>query len=176
MNAAGLDWLLVARSYHDFKYVNKVLNATAIRFDETIIVVYHDYGEKYENGKLDLCDGNFIYKTRRKTLTDRTRLSNNASYYERAYYHGSERLETLKLNSTNRSASTKKSLFGPSSSNYNYSRSFHMLNISRLKEDFSYLIRRKLNKRDRNNMYLFQYFKIRINSTLYGTFLGMSFN
>ncbi|CAD0199780.1 unnamed protein product [Chrysodeixis includens] len=40
MDTSSYDWLLAARSYQDFRYVNEILNATSVRFDQNIVVAY----------------------------------------------------------------------------------------------------------------------------------------
>ncbi|CAH1646710.1 unnamed protein product [Spodoptera littoralis] len=64
MDTSSYDWLITARSNRDFSFINEILNATSLRFDQNIIISFTQtkYTSKLNN--LGLCDANFIYKTR----------------------------------------------------------------------------------------------------------------
>ncbi|KAJ8721550.1 hypothetical protein PYW07_002325 [Mythimna separata] len=40
MDTSSYDWLLTARSNKDFGFINEILNATSVRFDQNIVVAY----------------------------------------------------------------------------------------------------------------------------------------
>ncbi|CAG4971568.1 unnamed protein product [Parnassius apollo] len=196
MNKAGFDWLIAARSYQDFKHVNKILNETSVTFDENIVGAYPIYKQKFENEMLELCNDNFSYETKSSARGDglRTvlRLSNSSRHLsicrygnkdyncvqnkiKYGYYHSSERFKNLIKNSIYSSNGKEIPLLGSGILNYNYSRHFNMMNASQLFLNITKWNRSNLKNTNTRmkGFYLIQFFKLRINSTLYGSFLGV---
>ncbi|PZC82663.1 hypothetical protein B5X24_HaOG200862 [Helicoverpa armigera] len=188
MDTSSYDWLIAARTNQDFNYINEVLNVTSVRFDQNIVVAYTQTKYVPETNKLGLCDVNFIYKGRSNYFSQRPRdygshynkyqnvhrNQNIKTEYERNYYRTSERFRNLTRNKTYKRDGNVLPLYQTGVTNYNYSRTFTMLNISR----FSlYSQFRKWNQQHRMEaservISVLQYFKVRANSTLYAYFLG----
>lgn len=197
MNTASYDWLLAARTDQDFKSMNEILNATAIRFDQNIVVAYSFSKHDSEDRSLGLCDTNFAYKDyierryndfnirRYQSYQHRRYYFNDCRYgsrdqncdktaYERNYYRTTERFRNL----TRRKMYTKSGTVLPLPLSgiltYDQSRKFEMINISK----FSLKLQYKKSNRIYHypevleGIYLLQYFKVRINSTLHAYFLG----
>lgn len=183
MDTSSYDWLLTARSYHDFRSVNEILNATSVRFDHNIVVAYPYSQFVFKRDALGLCDVNFIYKDRRDSTSRRTFQRNQFNYfrngnrnhqneYEQNYYRTSERLKNLTRNKTFKKDGSVLPLFQSGIMHFNYSRIFNMKNASK----FSSNQFKKWNQGHRAERVasLIQYFKVRSNSTLYAYYLGKS--
>lgn len=197
MNTASYDWLLAARTDQDFKSINEILNATAIRFDQNIVVAYSFSKHNPEDRSLGLCDTNFEYKQyrdsnyndfnirRHQYYKHRRYYHNNCRYgsrdqncgkteYERNYYRTTERFRNLTRSKMYKKSGTILPLPHSGILTYDQSRKFEMTNISK----FSLKIQYKMSNRIYHyldvleGIYLMQYFKVRMNSTLYGYFLG----
>ncbi|XP_059050067.1 uncharacterized protein LOC131845070 [Achroia grisella] len=194
MNTAAYDWLIATRSERDLKYVNEILNATSIRFDQNIIAAYPSDRYRKNVDSLGLCDANFFYKINEDKYVNRNlRISHNEhdyykcrsgsrnrfecikTEYERNYYRTSDRFKNLTRNQVIKKSGRLVPLLQSGCANYNYSRRFEMTNISR----FSLWLQSKKcwsvgNRYEKNEMrlYVVQYFKVKINSTLYAHFLG----
>lgn len=195
MNVASYDWLISARSYRDLKNINDILNATAIRFDQNMIVSY----PKGKRQLAGLCDDNFKYNNenrsenkynvrRQKNYSNRNcrfenRYDLNCSYGqghsrsdETKYYKTSPRFHNLAKNKKFVKSGTEYSLSYTGITNYNYSRKFEMINASSFTlGDRSFRRWTKINKElddTESGVYLVQYFKVRENSTLYAYLLG----
>lgn len=197
MNTASYDWLLATRTDQDFKAINEILNATAIRFDQNIVVSYSFSKYRTEVHSLGVCDTNFAYKEykdrksndfnikRYQYYKHRRYYNNNCRYgshdqncgkteYERNYYRTTERFRNLTRSKMYKKSGTILPLSQSGILTYDQSRKFEMVNISK----FSLKLQYKKSKRIYHylevseGIYLLQYFKIRINSTLYAYFLG----
>lgn len=182
MNTQSYDWLIVARRKEDFKAINEVLNSTTIRFDQNLVVSYPASKQnltKQRKFLFDLCDGNFNYKIKvdyyRYGYTD----SNNKtkSKYEKNYYRSSDRLKNVSRHLSYHMSGKILPLYQTGIISYNYSKPFQMTNIRKLSLSGQFMRRNIANNYIRNNTlqdgrFLYQYFKVRINSTLYAYFLG----
>ncbi|XP_075974969.1 putative glutamate receptor isoform X3 [Anticarsia gemmatalis] len=188
MDTSAFDWLIAARSNQDYALINEILNATSIRFDQNIVVGYtYSRPSKpgYERKPLaGLCDTNFIYKINRDLHTQRRRnhyqndfrymRNNQKTEYERNYYRTSERFRNLTRQKTYKSDGSVLPLFHSGVTNYNYSRMYNMVNVSK------FSLNNRLKKHGVTNkldpklriISMIQYFKVRTNSTLYAYFLG----
>lgn len=197
MNTASYDWLVAARTDQDFKAINEILNATAIRFDQNIVVAYSFSKYRSQVRSLGLCDNNFAYKdstdssyddfnTRRfQYYKHRGYYNNNCRYgsrdqncvkteYERNYYRTTERFRNLTRSKMYKKSGTILPLPQSGILTYDQSRKFEMTNISKFSLKLQY---KKTNRiyhypEVLEGIYLLQYFKVRINSTLYAYFLG----
>lgn len=195
MNTASYDWLIAARSERDFRWNNEILNATSIRFDQTILTAFPFKNVPINFSSLGLCDGNFIYKFNkvtdnktsnrrysRREYHDRYFYKKSCRYgdqscakinFEWNYYRSTERFKNLTKNMTYKSFGNILPLFRSGIMSYNYSRTFDMVNITKfgLRQQFN-----QWNRVNHYNMlegsYVVQYFKVRSNSTLYAYFLG----
>lgn len=187
MDTSSYDWLITARSNKDFSFINEVLNATSVRFDQNVVVAYTQSKYVPKSKDFRLCHGNFIYKAKsnfnsrrvhrgynRNEFRDVYEIQNMKTEYERNYYRTSERFRNLTRNNTYKKDGNVLPLFQSGVRNYNYSRIFHMLNVSRFSLSLQFkkwsLVHR-LEPTERVISVL-QYFKVRTNSTLYACFLG----
>ncbi|XP_053613152.1 uncharacterized protein LOC128676810 [Plodia interpunctella] len=190
MNTASFDWLMVTRSEYDFRYINEVLNATSVRFDQNIVVVYPSLNYNTKDSLSELCGGNFIYRNDKNRSFNR-RNGNNIRYYincrntgrshhqcsneyEMNYYRSSERFRNITRNKTYKKNGQVLPLWRTGYTSYNYSRTFIMTNISKfsLRQQFyRWEKRNRLNGKE-SGINIVQYFKVRINSTLYAFYLG----
>lgn len=195
MHTASYDWLLTARTDQDFKSINEILNATAVRFDQNIVAAYSFTKHRFEDRSFGLCDTNFKYKknkgridydhnNRRYAYKNRRDYNDNCRYgsqnrscskteYERNYYRATERFRNLSRSKMYKKSGTVLPLW-QSGILTSQSRKFEMTNISRFSLKLQY---KKINKLYHysevfEGIYLLQYFKVRINSTLYAYFLG----
>lgn len=187
IDTSSYDWLVTARSNRDFGFINDILNATSVRFDQNIVVAYVYSKYVPEMNTLGLCDNNFIYKVRnypsprtyREKHVKKLRLINRNNQnikteYETNYYRTTERFRNLTRNKTYKSDGNILPLFQSGVISYNYSRVFNMINISRF--SLTHQIRQcslvhRLEPTERI-ISVMQYFKVRANSTLYAYFLG----
>ncbi|XP_041988167.1 glutamate receptor 2-like [Aricia agestis] len=176
MNMAPYDWLILARSVRDFDKMNDILNATAIRFDQNIVVAYPD--PQYKIQPLNLCKKNFVYskldplihKKRNNVYIKKQSYDSNRALFENSYYRTSLRFLNITRHKTYKD---KMPLLRSGVLNYNYSREFQMTNISQ------YFLRRAIRTWSRKNnmtdsfkINLLQYFKLRTNTTLFASYLG----
>lgn len=194
MDTASYDWLIVTSSDQDFSNMNRILNATSIRFDQNLIIAYPYYKNRSEKRLSGLCDGNFAYKTIRKEPKYKSRklycngekngdciIKNKIAKteFERSYYRSTERFKNLSKNHTYLRQGRVLPLFNSGFTNYNYSRIFWMTNISKFELALQF---RKCQQMDEfrqstrsPQIHLVQYFKVRINATLYARFLGKTY-
>ncbi|CAK1540461.1 unnamed protein product [Leptosia nina] len=70
LNTASSDWLIIAKSLNDLTFINRVLNATELRYDQNMVVAFPS---KMHRGHLEICKGNFEYQITR---------NNQQNYYE----------------------------------------------------------------------------------------------
>ncbi|XP_060803740.1 uncharacterized protein LOC106141045 [Amyelois transitella] len=192
MNTASYDWLIATRSEYDFRHMNEVLNATSVRFDQNLVVAYPGVNNKGKNRDLisGLCGSNFVYKnernrsfSRRNDNSDRYYINcrntgrNNqqcSNEYEMNYYRSSERFRNLTRNKTYKKNGQILPLWRTGYTSYNYSRTFLMTNISKfflMQQFHRWEKNNHINRKD-NRINVVQYFKVRINSTLYAFYLG----
>lgn len=189
MDTSSYDWLLTARSNKDFSFINEILNATSVRFDQNIVVAYTQSKYFSKTNNIGLCVGNFIYKVRSyypsrrqyrgyhyNEFRDVYEIQNMKTVYERNYYRTSERFRNLTRNNTYKKDGSVLPLFQSGVINYNYSRIFRMLNVSGFSlslqfKQWSLVHRFEATERI---ISVLQYFKVRTNSTLYAYFLGES--
>ncbi|XP_035433718.2 uncharacterized protein LOC118265111 [Spodoptera frugiperda] len=186
MDTSSYDWLIAARSNRDFIFINEILNATALRFDQNIVVSFTQTKYTSKSNSLGLCDGNFIYKARsnsqrrihreyhRNEYRNNYRKQSIKTEYERNYYRTSERFINLTRNNTYKKNGNILPLFQSGVTNYNYSRTFTMSNISRfslIEQSRKWGLVHRLEPTERV-ISVVQYFKVRSNSTLYVCFLG----
>lgn len=196
MNTASFDWLLAARTDQDFKSINGILNATAIRFDQNIVVAYSFSRYRSEVRSLGLCDINFTYKqytdnshndfnTRRYQYYKhrryyhinyryRSRETPGNTGYERNYYRTTERFSNLTRSKMYKKSGTLLPLSQSGILTYDQSRKFEMTNISKFSLKLQYKNYNTMYHYTEvlEGMYILQYFKVRINSTLHAYFLG----
>ncbi|KAJ0175630.1 hypothetical protein K1T71_008789 [Dendrolimus kikuchii] len=74
MNTQSHDWLIIARLKEDVKRINEMLNNTAIRFDQNLVVSYPASKHNVTNERkfsLGLCDGNFNYNPKVQNRIDK---------------------------------------------------------------------------------------------------------
>lgn len=185
MDTSSYDWLLTTRSNKDFGFINEILNATSVRFDQNLVVSYTQSKYISKISKLGLCRGNFIYKVGNNHPTRRAHRRYNEfrdvheiqimkTEYERNYYRTSERFRNLTRNNTYKRNGSVLPLFQSGVTNYNYSRLFNMLNVSRFSLSLQFKkwsLEHRLEPAE-TIISVLQYFKVRTNSTLYAYFLG----
>lgn len=179
MNTAAFDWVITARTDKDFKIINGILNSTSIRFDQNLIVTYT---RRYNNKLSGVCDTNFTYKRKYNNInylqSYDCKIQNcckgcqDKSEYERSYFRTTERLKNLskyKLYDAGRMTPLYKS-----GTIFNMSRKFEMKNISNIVSlNSQYITWNQITNRDQKaRIYVLQYFKARMNSTLYAHILG----
>lgn len=189
MDTSSYDWLIAARSNRDFIFINEILNATALRFDQNIVVSFTQTKYTSKSNSLGLCDGNFIYKARsnsqrrihreyhRNEYRNNYRKQSIKTEYERNYYRTSERFINLTRNNTYKKNGNILPLLQSGVTNYNYSRTFTMSNISRfslIEQSRKWGLVHRLEPTERV-ISVVQYFKVRSNSTLYVCFLGKAY-
>ncbi|KAG6460188.1 uncharacterized protein LOC115450000 isoform X2 [Manduca sexta] len=185
MNTASYDWLLTARFDEDFKYINSILNATSIRFDQNIAVTYPSRNVKSFSLGRELCDGNFLYKRNYVPSGDPFSIQNRSRYcsycgngvktfYDRFYYRTSERFKHLSNNRTYKHFGIVMPLYN-SGLYYNYSRDFNMTDIMKFSVNRFKPLKKFVNENyeQQGGIYILQYFKVRSNSTLYVSLLGI---
>ncbi|XP_061730130.1 uncharacterized protein LOC133534851 [Cydia pomonella] len=193
MNTASFDWFVVSRSIEDIHHINGIMNATSIRFDQNIVASFPNANYRPRLRLLQICDGNFLYKSatkptnrRRNFLPRKQYYYNNCRHahrydqncnkteYERNYYRTSERFRNLTRNQTYKKQGGIYPLFQSGVLNYNFSRTFDMVNISKffVTREFNKWVRANNVNRGIEGIHLIQYFKVRTNSTLYAFFLG----
>lgn len=184
MNEAWFDWLITARTHNDYKHVHNILNETALRFDANIVVAYPIYKQRLGNKNIGLCDNSFRYKMYENGSTNKSKTSYNRRYGSKHSDYAKNgngnvrqrftRFKDLKRNTTYKSGNRYLPLFASGSVYYNYSRDFYTVNISNLFSNITGGIDLNLKKKNNDQIfYLVQYFKVRINGSLYGSPLGM---
>lgn len=181
MDKLSTDWLITARSFLDYKYINSILNSTSIRFDQTIIV---SYPHGIDKTGANVCSENFRYnkKYEAEKRFDKipynrrfySECQNSKSEFERSYYKSTLRFKNLIRNkSYNRDSSPMP--LNKSGLKFNFSRNFDMINISQFSLKRHFQEWKEINNYRTNvtgNVLVIQYFKVRLNSTLYVSFLG----
>lgn len=169
MNSAAYDWLIVTRSGRDYRHINNILNATAIRFDQNIVVAYHD--NLQQNLKFDLCKKNFIYDKVKFTKNSKRQHenNNNKNYFETNYYRTSERFRNISKWKIYKSGDKIMPLLKSGLLGYNFSKPFVMVNVSQQTLN-NFTKSTYVNYEYKINV--FQYFKLRLNATLFAAYLG----
>lgn len=195
MDTASYDWLILTRSDGDFNRINKILNGTSIRFDQNLMVSYPYYRQRtqrFPKVPLDLCENNFRYKRKKpqKSFSLRKNLCNDFNYdncsvfqfhlfkneYGANYFRSSERFKNLTRNSNYKKFGTVWPLVRSGITYYNESNKFGMINVTRFslaRQLRAWIDKRKHEKFPKHSLLqIIQYFKVRLNSTLYARFLG----
>lgn len=192
MNTASFDWLITASSDQDVKYINAILNATSIRFDQNLVVSYAFFKNRPVTRLRGVCDSNFVYKmknkdtndasSRRNTYYNRHYHNNVCKYgdrncqkteFERNYYRTTERFRNLTRKNNYKRSGSVLPLFFSGVLHFNFSKPFVMTNVTRFSLNHQINRWTKVNRYYENaGAYIVQYFKVRINSTLYAHLLG----
>lgn len=197
MGTASYDWLITTRSDEDSRYINLILNETSIRFDQNIVVAYPSHKYRPEQLLQGLCDNNFNYKSNSRSqnrLKSLDILCNDVKYDRKTcfrhyihenfgrnelrdgYYRSTDRFKKLARNHTYTKYGKVWPLFNTGVTNFNYSRTFQMTNASRFSLARNFRGWSQNSRAEENSkamkVHLVQYFKVRINSTLYAHYLG----
>ncbi|XP_069356383.1 probable glutamate receptor isoform X2 [Maniola hyperantus] len=193
MNTPSYDWLVMARSVEDFKIISNILNATALRFDQNIVLGVTDEQRTRNFGP---CNHNFIYYkdigTWKKYYSsqinssqvdniffnsdsdDENAFYNRKTESERNYYRTSQRFKNISRYRNYQVLEKTWPLLRSGILNYNFSRTFEVINASRF--NLISIVRKWSNSSNFNktvfDVYLVQCFKVRINATLYVKYLG----
>ncbi|OWR43605.1 glutamate receptor 1 [Danaus plexippus plexippus] len=188
MNTASYDWLIVSKSVFDFKTVSDILNKTEMRFDQNIVATFPDLGVQNIKTKR-FCDENFVYKKNRKVRISNGNNLNETGFsskrcitvydckkneYDINYYKTTRRLLNLTRSQTYKSMGKLVSLYR-TGLKFNSSRYFHPTNVSNFSINKEIeIIRHRYNlKTFHSNINVVQYFKVRYNSTLFVSYLGV---
>ncbi|KAL4715512.1 hypothetical protein ACJJTC_009138 [Scirpophaga incertulas] len=189
MNTAAFDWLLSVRSEKEFHLINDLLNKTDMRFDQNIVAAYPTSSNRRINfSNFGLCDLNFVYNSYSliggidkqgiiyNTTNHNCRRDNSClkSIYERNYYRASKRFSNLTRNKLFKRAGRSISLYRAGYLYFNNSLNFKMTNISKfsLQKEFANWIKVSRGDSYKRGTHVVQYFKVRVNSTLYAVYLG----
>lgn len=184
MNTPSYDWLVMARSVEDFKKLSDILNATALRFDQNMVLGIAD--EK-RSKNVGLCDKNFDYKNNARlwknkpydllfnSVAENEYIFNNGNTEsEISYYRSSQRFKSLARNRYYNKPEQSSPLLRSGIQSYNFSRTFAVINVSNF--DLRSCMGNWMDANNINktffNVYLVQCIKVRINSTLYVQYLG----
>ncbi|XP_039751005.1 probable glutamate receptor isoform X1 [Pararge aegeria] len=190
MNTSSYDWLVMAKSVKDFEILSNVLNATALRFDQNLVLGITD---EQRSTYFGLCEQNFRYKENVRTWQNmnipHNSRANLLSYSDsenmysfddekektvRHYYRTTERFKNIARNRKFEELEKSWPLSRSGILSYNFSSTFDFLNISQF--HLKSFVRKwsGLNNINKTsfNVYLIQCFKVRINSTLYVKYLG----
>ncbi|CAG4985926.1 unnamed protein product [Colias eurytheme] len=185
LNHASADWLISVRSVIDFKQINNVLNVTDLRFDQNILVSYY-YNTARSAGKLNLCKDNFIYHKfpRSNNVNDANRKYNNTclnehnqtynciyNEFEKNYYRTSKRFNIARNKILKRNGTAIR-LLQSGNVGVDYTRTFKVLNVSGMSLQGFIKLWRGARYPKQQGIHVLQYFKIRLNSTLYASYLG----
>ncbi|XP_072938862.1 uncharacterized protein [Epargyreus clarus] len=186
LNTASYDWLLLARSERDLQLFNSVLNITAFRFDQNTIVIYPRNTEKHSE-LLGLCDTNFVYSNNKRgnnynfNLRKHDRRNSCPEYncikneFEINYYRTSLRFKNITRNAEYTTFGKVMPLLRSGITSLNNSRLFQTLNVSRfsLRQQFTNWSKSYGIRYFTGGIHVVQYFKVRTNSTLYASYLGV---
>lgn len=171
MNAASSDWIIASQSIHGLHNIHNLLNATELRYDQNIVIAFPD--DQYKNKNV-LCDGMFEYRPLKflkkvKTCSQEqfrsricTKVENGMSYYRSSKKY----LNLAKKRQINRN-DHEIPLLGSGNIGFNFTRKFYMKNASELLFNTSSIL-----KQSTTWIHAVQYFKVRVNSTLYASYLG----
>lgn len=197
MSTASYDWIISTRLDQDFRHIHDILNDTSIRFDQNLVVAYPTHNNRLENPLQGLCDSNFSYGSKPQYQNDikyrNPKCSGNKKYDNRSclrhriqndvkskpkdgYFRSTERFKNLAKNQTYKRHEKVWSLFNTGVTNFNHTRTYQMENVSRFslaKSSRRWSLTYKVEQNWKPiRVHLVQYFKVRINSTLYAHYLG----
>ncbi|XP_046962239.1 uncharacterized protein LOC124531762 [Vanessa cardui] len=195
MNEAPFDWLIMAKSIKGLDAISESLNATNVRFDQNIVVAVPDHRwRKIRN--LGLCDQNFNYHKNKISRIHRSQKMDNKcqttsgrydkyaynncnqTKYEISYYRSTGRFTNIAryrtYNAYQRTdIEVTLPLWRSSILNYNYSRIFRVLKTEIFLTEGVKEFQNQMNLNSAIfNIYAIQFFKMRLNTTLFLAFLG----